>query len=435
LTAITMVYADGPGDLDTTFNGTGILTTSIGSGQDWGHGVAIQPDGKIVVVGRSNYDDFNGKSYFAVARYTITGSLDTTFNHTGIVTTPIGNDAIAISVVSQSDGKIVVAGASEDNVGTYDLAVVRYTITGVLDSTFNNDGIITTGISSIDDGGTSAAIQPDGKIVVAGISINNNGDNDFAVVRYTITGNLDSTFNNTGIVTTPIGSDNDWGTSVAIQPDGKIVVGGRSSNNNNDGFAIVRYTITGALDSTFNNTGIATTSLSSGDDWAYSVVLQPDGKIVAAGSSDYGRNFAVVRYTVTGTLDSTFNHTGIVTTSIDHSGEGAGVALQPNGKIVIGGYSSNNIGNFCFAVARYQSDGTLDTTFNHTGILTTPIGFSAGGDAMAIQSDGKIVVAGTSDEVFADGDDGDFAVARYLGDTPNSEANTSVYLPVVLKDS
>ena len=168
------------GDLDTTFSGDGILTTAIGAGNDAASSVVLQSDGKIVVAGYS----YNGSNYdIAVVRYNTDGSLDTSFGTGGKVTTAIGlGEDLALSVVVQSDGKIVVAGYSH-NGSNYDIAVVRYTDTGSLDTTFSGDGILTTTIGSRDDYAESVVVQSDGKIVVAGYSYNGS-NNDFAVVRY-----------------------------------------------------------------------------------------------------------------------------------------------------------------------------------------------------------------------------------------------------------
>ena len=216
LTWVTVVYAVGPGDLDTTFNGTGVVTTSIDGSTAFS--VAVQPDGKIVAAGQSFSQ---GRSNFAVARYESDGNLDLTFKGTGVVTTPISstfdfNPYLAI----QPDGKIVLAGASGMS-DKADFAVVRYESDGDLDPAFNATGIVTTSITAGADVGRSIALQPDGKIVVAGDSSKGSFISDFAVARYESSGKLDSTFNGTGVVTTSIG-DSASGRSVAIQPDSKI---------------------------------------------------------------------------------------------------------------------------------------------------------------------------------------------------------------------
>jgi uncharacterized delta-60 repeat protein len=208
-------------------------------------------------------------------RYNPDGSLDNTFNSTGVVTSTIGQ---AYALAIQSDGKIVVAGWSGSHI-----LVARYTSTGTLDTTFNQTGVVTAAIGS-SSSGNSIALQSDGKIVVAG-----GAEGYFVVVRYTITGGLDSTFNQTGVVTTDISPNNDEASSVAIQPDGKIVVGGVNNDWSHTigvpktDLVVARYTDDGRLDSTFNHTGIVTTSLSNGADKTYSLALQEDGKIVVGG--------------------------------------------------------------------------------------------------------------------------------------------------------
>jgi uncharacterized delta-60 repeat protein len=405
------------GDLDTTFGTGGKVTTAIGSSPDVAYSVVVQSDGKIVAVGYTgSYTDF------AVVRYNTDGSLDTTFGTGGKVITDIGgltaND-IATSVVLQSDGKIIVAGYSYQGYG-YDFAVVRYTSTGSLDTTFDTDGIQTTRVGSGSASAFSVVVQSDGKIVAAGYS-SNGSNNDFAVVRYTSTGSLDTTFDTDGRVTTAIGSGADQANSVVVQSDGKIVAAGLSSNGSNNDFAVVRYTSTGSLDTTFDTDGKQTTAVGSGADEANSVVVQSDGKIVAAGLSSNGSNndFAVVKYNTDGSLDTSFSGDGILTTAIGSGADEANsVVVQSDGKIVAAGNSSNGSNND-FAVVKYNTDGSLDTTFDTDGKQTTAVGSGADeANSVVVQSDGKIVAAGLS----SNGSNNDFAVVRYLNTVSNPNA-------------
>jgi uncharacterized delta-60 repeat protein len=226
-----------PGDLDATFGSGGVVTTSVGPDDEYAYDVAIQPDGKIVVVG---YADNGSDADFALARYTISGTLDTSFGSGGVVTTPIGpRDDYGWSVAIQPDGKIVAAGYAS-NGSDEDFALARYTVSGTLDTSFGSNGIVTTPIGSSYDHVYDIALQPDGKIVVVGYA-NNGSDDDFALVRYTASGTLDTTFGSSGVVTTPIGLDDDHGWSIALQPDGKIVAAGFANNGSDDDFAVVRY--------------------------------------------------------------------------------------------------------------------------------------------------------------------------------------------------
>ncbi len=412
-----------PGDLDTTFGSGGIVTTRIstGPGENAATGVAIQSDGKIVAVGYAPSTTYD----FVVVRYTTSGTLDATFASGGIVTTSIGtgND-YARGVVIQPDGKIVVAGSAYGG-SNLDFAVVRYTISGALDSTFGSGGIVTTPVGLDNDYANSVAIQPDGKIVVTG-STYNGSDRDIAVVRYTASGMPDSTFGTNGIVTTPIGSGNDYAGGVAIQPDGTIVVAGSTDNGSDDDIAVLRYTASGTLDPTFGSGGIVTTNISSGDDFAGSIAIQGGGKIVVAGQAHNGvdYDFAVLRYTGSGALDPTFGSGGIVTTPVGPGTDYANsVALQPGDKIVVVGQAHNGV-DYDFAVLRYTGSGALDASFGSGGIVTTPIGLGKDyASGVAIQPDGKIVAAGGTNN----GSDDDFAVARY-------HAGYFLYLPLVLNN-
>ena len=406
--------------LDPSFNGTGIVTTSIRT-FDLGTSVAIQSDGRIVVAGRS-YNGTDGD--FAVVRYNIDGTLDTSFNGTGKVTTDIGSsDEGAHSVAIQSDGKIVAAGYAIVNGNKF--ALIRYNTNGTLDTSFNGIGIVTTDVGTTLTGANSVAIQSDGKIVAAGVGgIGRFGA--FAVVRYNTDGTLDTSLNGTGKIITSIGSIDDGASSVAIQSDGRIIAVGYSNNGSDYDFAAVRYNTNGTLDTSFNGTGKVTTGILGGE-VARSGALAPDGRIVAAGYSQVlGGNparFAVVRYNTDGTLDTSFNGTGKVTTPIGNIyAEPRSVAVQSDGRIVAAGGTSLSNSDYDFAVVRYNTDGSLDTSFNGTGKVTTPIGSLVDvASAVAIQSDGRIVAAGYTNN----GSTYDFAVVRYLGSTSCTPTPTS----------
>jgi uncharacterized delta-60 repeat protein len=401
------------GSLDTTFGTVGKVTTPIGSGDDHALALGIQSsDGKIVAAGFS----YNGSNYdFALARYNTDGTLDTGFGTGGKVTTDFGSsDDFALALGIQPDGKIVAAGYSY-NGSKYYFALVRYNANGTLDTGFGTGGIVSTLMGSGHDQAHSLGIQPDGKIVAAGYAYNGS-KYDFALVRYNANGTLDTGFGTGGIVTTSIGSINDYANALGIQSDGRIVAAGYSSNGSKYDFALARYNTDGSLDTTFGTGGKVITPIGSGYDQAHALGIQSDGKIVAAGSSDNGikYNFALVRYNANGTLDTGFGTGGKVTTPIG-SGSGWDVAYalciqSSDGRIVAAG-SSNNGSNYDFALVRYNANGTLDTGFGTGGKVTTPIG--SGDDyaiALGIQSsDGKIVAAGYS----YNGSNDDFALARY----------------------
>ncbi len=380
------------GDLDTAFDSDGKLLTDIGGTQDVASDVAIQADGKIVVVGTGGGSGPSNTD-FVLARYLSDGSLDTTFNGNGKVDTGFvnANNEVGRALVIQNDGKLVVAGSTDSLI-----AVLRYNANGSLDTSFSDDGI-NVSFSGI---ATDVALQSDGKIIAAGV----NG-NSFVVVRYLSDGTLDTSFDSDGRAEVAMGSIVEAVVGVAIQADGKIVVAG----NSNEDFAVIRLNSDGSLDTSFDNDGIAIVS-NGGTERARSVLIQPDGKIVVTGSATVGGSgvdFAAVRFQTDGSLDTGFNSVGIATTAISSlNDESYAVALQPNGQIVAVGYAfdATRIG-----VVRYNANGSLDASFNNDGIQTTE--FIAGDHrafGVAIQPDGKIVVVGSN---FAD-----FAVARYLGD-------------------
>jgi uncharacterized delta-60 repeat protein len=284
-----------PGDLDTTFgSGFGKVITAIGSTQDYANALALQPDGKIVAAGFCD----NGSNYdFCLARYLASGALDTSFNTTGKVITAIGtSNDVANALAVQPDGKIVVAGYCS-NGSNYDFCLARYLPTGALDTSFNSTGKVITAIGSNSDYANALALQPDGKIVVAGYCYNGS-TNDFCLARYLASGALDPSFNTSGKVVTAIGSGYDYPNALALQPDGKIVAAGTCSNGSNSDFCLARYLPTGALDTSFSTTGKVITAIGSGNDQASAVALQPDGKIVAAGYCSNGSNndFCLARY-------------------------------------------------------------------------------------------------------------------------------------------
>jgi uncharacterized delta-60 repeat protein len=344
-----------PGDLDTTFGTGGKVTTHIGAGNDYGgavvRAVVVDAQGRIVVVGQETVDgDYGG----AVARYTPSGKLDTSFSSNGIAVTPLDE---TWGVAVDSTGRIVVAGSSY-RVGHDDFAVVRYTSAGVLDTTFGTGGIVTTDIGSGTEAGYGVVVDSQGRIVVAGES-QNDSDNDFAVVRYTSAGDLDTTFGTGGKVTTAIGDGSDIGFGVAVDSQGRVVVAGYSRNGSQQSdtdFAVVRYTSAGELDTSFSTDGKLTTDIGTVDELGHAMGVDSQGRVVVAGYSENGTDvdFAVVRYTSAGELDTSFGGgDGIVTTDFG-AGEDSGhaVAIDSQDRVVVAGTSYKG-GSSDFAVVRY----------------------------------------------------------------------------------
>ncbi|MGB7329407.1 MAG: LamG-like jellyroll fold domain-containing protein, partial [Rubripirellula sp.] len=400
---------DGP-----TFDvGDGIVTTAVGSNYDAGAGTVVLPDGKILVAGTTSSGT---GADFALTRYNADGSLDTTFGGgDGIATSGIlANTEVANSIAVQADGKILIAGYSNDG-STDDFVVTRFNADGTLDTAFGGgDGIVSTPIGAGQDQGWGVTTQLDGKFVVAGLYFNGT-NHDFALIRYNEDGTVDSSFGASGIVTTPLGSGIDQAFSVTIQPDGKLLLGGRGSTGGQT-FALVRYNTDGSLDTSFGGgDGIVETPSGSVAGIGNSVTLQANGQILLAGSVWDGSrgHFAVLRYDADGTLDSTFGGTGLVTTSVGSTNDSAeSVTVQDDGKVLVAGYSSNGTDND-FALVRYNTNGSLDNTFGTGGVVTTPVG--PGSDlaySVSVAGDGTIVVAGRSNN----GTDEDFALVKYNSD-------------------
>ncbi len=474
------------GALDPTFGTGGIVTTDFGGSPDFGNAVAIQPDGKIIVAGYGG--TLRSPIGFALARYNSDGSPDATFGTNGQVTTDFGTSYRSglADVAVQPDGKIIVAGQNY-NGSNHDFAVVRYNSDGSLDTTFDVDGkvitdfggdnlinintasaeeietlpgigpfiarrivdyrnerglfatiedilnvpgigpgtferirdLITVGTS--DDFGYALTLQPDGRIIVGGRSLISS-DFDFALARYNSDGSLDKTFDRDGKVTTDFGKSTDWGNDIELLPEGGIIAVGSRDDGVRFDVALARYNNDGSLDKTFDRDGKVITDFNKGRDSGNAVVLQLDGKIVIVGSShSTTSDFALARYNSNGSLDKTFDKDGRVITDFGPNDFGTDMAIQPDGKIVAGGQTgqSEAMNNIAFAVVRYNSNGSLDTTFDIDGLVTTSIGGTQDqASAVALQSDGKIVLAGSA--LTSAGTD--FALARY--DAEASEVAT-----------
>ncbi len=393
------------GALDTTFHGTGKYRLDIVAGQySYAKAVAVQSDGKIVTVGDTDPSTTNWN--IAVARFTGTGALDTTFSTTGKRVVDLGGiDQGMDLVIDPVTGKIIVAGQKCNSTGVCNVAVLRFNSNGKPDLSFNGTGKRIDDFGGGDNGSYGGvALQPDGKIVVAGYMFNMATNNyDFAVYRYTWAGALDRTFAGTGKKAIPFGAGRqDTASAIVIQPDGKIVVAGTTYDGSflNGNFAIARLNPNGTLDTTFSGDGKQVTDF-GGNEVAWSMDLQADGKLVMAGIKNIGTKkiVALARYNVNGSLDTTFAGTGKKT--IDLSGIGSSAAyavrIQPaDGKIVICGQSSGNM-----AVARFTTGGALDTTFHTTGKSVVDFKGDDMCRGLAIQADRKYVLAGWTLDSYA----------------------------------
>lgn len=335
------------------------------------------------------------------------GDLDAGFGAGGKVTTDIFGDFDGVvSVLVQADGKIVAVG----NAGAF-CAVIRYDNLGNPDPTFGAGGMALIGF----DGGRAldAALQTDNKIIIVGRIGGIDSFADFAVSRLDANGNTDAAFNGGGLVLTNLSGDFDAATAVAVQADGKIVVAGRANGiGSTANFGIVRYNASGNLDGTFGAGGIVTTDFFGDTDVASDLAIQTDGKIVVAGDAKNGaaNGFALARYDASGNLDAMFGAGGKV--SGDYGGgndTGNALVIQPDGKIVVAG-RAGNLANSDFGVARFDVSGNSDAAFGNGGIrLINFFGDGETANALALQTDGRLIVAGTITNVAATLD---FGLAR-----------------------
>lgn len=406
------------GSIDQDFNPgpsrtSGWVATNFGYLDQYTEAAAIQADGKIVV---TQLDSYTGS--IRLVRYNPDGSLDTGFGTNGRVlasslcSNPIGySTEFSNSIAIQSDGKIVVGGyATNACASNVDFAVFRFNSNGSLDTGFGSGGYTFADFSSGYDYSTSIALQDDGKIVLAGkTSASPLSKSDIAVARFNTNGTLDTSFSSDGKAVIPIGDYSAFANSVAVQPShigGKIVVGGYNTTveflQQQHDFALVRLNSNGTMDAQFGSAGRVTTAFGSLNSQINDIVLYGT-KIVAVGharNNAVGSDFAVARYNTNGSLDTTFDVDGKVTTSFGSFNDSAfSVAIQADGKIVVGGTGhSSSESKDNFALARYLTNGALDTTFNLDGKVTTSFyGFHIAADtvkSIAIQPDGKILAAG-----------------------------------------
>ena len=333
-TMVARLNADG--SLDSGFGGTGVVTQSAGSGFSAAYAVAVQPDGKIVLAGEAD----NATPDVAILRYTSNGALDPTFDGDGIKTVDLGQGESAAAVAVQPDGKIVVGGTT-GNSSSADGFVVRVLPDGTLDTSFDGDGVAgTTGTITIKNYVDAMALAPNGAIVTCGFQ-DDGAHQRLIAVRYTSTGALDTTFNGDGVAVVTSTDDTTIATAAAALPNGATVCAGSLTSGTSTHTLVARFTNLGALDPSYNGNGLAVSNVTTNADNASGVAVQHDGKVVTTGMSGDG-GMAVERFTQSGVMDTTFNGTGYV--DVKAGGQttfGTGVLVQPDGKIVaVGGAQS-----------------------------------------------------------------------------------------------
>jgi uncharacterized delta-60 repeat protein len=401
-----------PGDLDTTFDSDGFVITPF-SGADTGQEIAVQTDGKIIVVGYSQ----NAMGYdFALARFNSDGSPDTGFGTGGKVFSPEIGDQQAQALLIQPDGKIIVVGYVERTSNSASLAVFRYHTDGSFDSTFGTGGKAVHAILN-DARGYDAVLQPDGKIVIAGsVDTPDSSLNRFTIFRLNTDGSLDTSFNSIGYnVATTTNQSTLTAICVALQPDGKIVAAGQDNNS-------VTHWGRFNSDGTIEGAGLFQVQRKRFED----VAIQSDGKIVFVGNDGNSNgSLLITRYNTDKTLDKTFGNFGVNTAYARNVllQKATSVVIQPSGRIVVGTISQTP-SVIDSAVARFNSNGFLDVGFGNNGTAVTS--FTSGNEmvnGIALQPDGKIVTVGA---VFVSGSF-DFSVARFDGSNTNTLPNRTPF--------
>ena len=371
---------------------------------------------------------------FAVVVQTAVGNLDPTFGDSGLLETNLQNHIEASSeLIIQPDGKIVVAGRITNPIqSTFDLILARYNPDGSVDPTFGQNGIVTASMNTTAYGQFNLAIQDDEKILAAATL-----EDSIRILRYQPNGVLDTSFASQGVITSSIDNQLNSITGIDVQSDGKIVVIGQKISPSYEAIhsAVLRYTSEGLADTSFGLNGVATQTLANHHINFYDLAIQTGGEIVVVGESRSNTSILsgqmlLLQLNPNGTLDTTFSDDGILTTTITYSGDtyaiASGVQLQPDGKIIAAGttgiYPFNANANMGFTLARYQIDGSLDTTFGTSGFVTTTImqGYNLGKQPV-LQADGKILLMGTTirepyNDPFSGPSQFDAAILRYTND-------------------
>ena len=411
-----------PGDLDTTFGGGRVIVpfgTEAGAG-----GVAVQPDGKVVVAGSSD-----ATPGFAVARLLPNGSPDTSFGGTGVVTTTLGKSAGSTDVAVQSDGKIVAVGGSNQ-----DFAIVRYLGNGKLDPSFGEGGVVIMPVGTLGDYATAVAIGPGGPIAVTGTAEVPESGYGAGVAVLRGNGEPEAKFaeDGTTVVTTESSND-DRGEGIAVQGDGRILIADAANGGAGDGFTVVRLGTDGKPDASFGGDGIVETPIPGEGEVtggrSTDVAIQPDGKIVVGG---YGlastglppesvTTFALARYTAEGELDPSFGTGGIVSSRLGVGDDfGRSVAVAADGRLILAGTYDPNPDpledDYAPALLRFNANGGLDTTFGSGGAVLRllPAGTEDESlEGMALQADGRII---TTTSEYPTGGPGFAVASRYIAD-------------------
>jgi uncharacterized delta-60 repeat protein len=380
---------------------TGKITTTFGSGDEGARGAILQANGKITAAGMHNLDNGVNRE-FAIVRFIVTGNLDTTFNTIGKALHSFGGSATddwGHAVAIQTDGGLVMVGRS-DAAGDPDFAILRLTTSGALDTTFNTTGKVTYQFTASQmEIARTVTVDLQGRVIVGGYG--NSGTRfQAAILRLNTNATLDTTFKTIGKGLVALGSSDDSFLALTLQTNGHLLAGGVTYNGSDFEMAVARFLTDGALDTTFSTVGSSIQSFGSGrNDWLFGVALQSNGRIIAAGSSLSGTDadFTILRMSTDGTLDTTFNTVGKHRASVLTGSEAFhATQIQTNGNIIGAGYAWDGSKD-SFGVCRFNTDGSLDTSFFTNGKSTLAVGAAQDkAQAIAFHNDGNIMLVGRS---------------------------------------
>lgn len=413
--SITVTVRGAAGSVDTSFGG-GVNVTPVDRFEDYANGVAVQADGRVLVAGSSAT---TAGTFVSLVRHLRDGGLDPSFGSGGKLITPIGarNDQ-AMAVAVQPDGRIVVVGRSDQTGTGADFLVLRYLADGTPDAGFGQGGAVLTAFGSDNDRALAVAIQPDGKIVVGGETQSGASTTgvDYALARYLPNGQLDAGFGQGGKVVTAVSSSTGRDTIYALAlpvVDGEqriLAVGGEGN------FTAARYRADGSLDTSFGDGGKIRTLFNANIGAARAVVLLPGGEAVLAGGSV--NDFAAVQLTRNGALDPAFGNGGRFVHDLANGNwdQATAVVRQADGKLVLGGWAyAGNSSSGDFAALRLLANGSLDAGFGNAGVVIHPTAAGTRNDqahGLVLQADERVPTVRALQAGEANGSNHDFALIR-----------------------
>ncbi|MBI2258076.1 MAG: T9SS type A sorting domain-containing protein [Flavobacteriia bacterium] len=429
--SLTSIFSQ-VGYLDNSFGTNGKVSTNIGNYIDGITCVELQLDGKIVAAGYSyvsNYEDV------VIVRYNSDGTLDNTFGLNGVVIQSLGNESELVKdIYIQNDGKIILTGNTTNSLQPF-YFVTRYNNDGTLDNSFNGSGIILNDASTSGIHFNSIAVQPDNKIILGGAAKTGNFWS-FSVARLNQDGSFDTTFDNDGIVIREVVTGYNEVFSIGLFSNGKIIAAGNATNGNDNDFALVSFNSDGSINEDFGgiNFKVTTDMGNSQNNFLNDMKVLTNDALIVGGFFDStfdNINFALAKYNSNGELDTSFGTNGMVHTDFGTSFDDAihEIEIQYNGSIIACGNTVNN-GYTDFGISKYSPNGVIDESFGQNGFISTDYFQSNDNISCSkLQTDGKLIVCGST----YDGSKQYFALARYnidsLTNTNDLFANKLAFYP------